>query len=115
MRRIHRLVLEAFVGPAPDGMEGCHNDGNPENNNLLNLRWDTHASNMADQLAHGTKSAPPVARGEAHPMTSLTSEDVRAIRAPAARHGLHMALARRYGVSNQTIRRIRERTVWVHV
>src|SRR5688500_4928598 len=38
--RIHRLVLMAFVGPCPAGMEGCHNDGNPLNNALDNLRWD---------------------------------------------------------------------------
>src|SRR5580692_6673757 len=28
---VHHLVLVAFVGPCPEGMEGCHNDGNPAN------------------------------------------------------------------------------------
>lgn len=51
---IHRLVLEAFIGPCPTGLEACHNDGNPENNHAANLRWDTHAGNMQDRLAHGT-------------------------------------------------------------
>jgi len=44
---VHRLVLEAFVGPCPDGMECCHNDGDRTNNRLENLRWDTHKNNMA--------------------------------------------------------------------
>ncbi len=39
-RMVHRLVLEAFVGPPPQqGAECCHNDGNPKNNHLTNLRW----------------------------------------------------------------------------
>lgn len=50
---VHRLVLLAFRGPCPAGMEGCHNDGNPANNHLFNLRWDTPESNWADRKAHG--------------------------------------------------------------
>ncbi|WHP18827.1 NUMOD4 motif-containing HNH endonuclease [Cellulomonas sp. ES6] len=53
-RLVHRLVLESFVGPRPDGMEACHGDGDPGNNRLSNLRWDTHESNMDDQRRHGT-------------------------------------------------------------
>lgn len=53
-RFVHLLVLEAFVGPRPEGMEGCHNDGNPANNRLDNLRWDTHSSNISDAVQHGT-------------------------------------------------------------
>lgn len=52
-RGVHRLVLLAFVGPAPDGTECCHNDGDPANNVLSNLRWDTHQSNMVDKVIHG--------------------------------------------------------------
>lgn len=51
---VHRLVLMAFVGPCPEGMEACHNDGDPINNRLDNLRWDTHSSNMYDRVKHGT-------------------------------------------------------------
>lgn len=51
---VHRLVLAAFAGPCPDGMEGCHNDGNRTHNTLGNLRWDTHSGNAADSLLHGT-------------------------------------------------------------
>lgn len=51
---VHRLVLEAFVGPRPVGMQGCHNDGNPANNRLGNLRWDTPSGNSLDLVRHGT-------------------------------------------------------------
>lgn len=52
--RVHRLVLETFVGPCPDKHEGCHNDGNRTNNALSNLRWDTRSANMRDAVKHGT-------------------------------------------------------------
>lgn len=51
---VHRVVLEAFIGPCPEGMECCHNDGNPQNNRLENLRWDTKTNNGADTRRHGT-------------------------------------------------------------
>lgn len=50
---VHRLVLTAFVGPCPDGMEGCHNDGDPSNARLSNLRWDTPRENAQDVIRHG--------------------------------------------------------------
>lgn len=50
---IHQLVLIAFVGPRPKGMEGCHEDGDPSNNNLDNLRWDTRSGNNLDKVRHG--------------------------------------------------------------
>lgn len=52
-RFIHRLVLEAFVGVRPDGMVCCHNNGDPADNRLENLRWDTWSSNSRDAVAHG--------------------------------------------------------------
>ena len=55
-RPVHLLVLEAFVGPRPPGMECCHWDNDRSNNQLFNLRWDTKAANKADQVRHGTAS-----------------------------------------------------------
>lgn len=54
---VHRLVLEAFVGPCPDGMVACHWDDNPENNHLNNLRWDTESSNQRDKVRNGRHHA----------------------------------------------------------
>lgn len=53
-RPVHRLVLEAFVGPYPEGMECCHADGDPTNNHLDNLRWDTRSANSHDSVKHGS-------------------------------------------------------------
>jgi hypothetical protein len=35
-----RLVLEAFVGPCPDGMEPVAIDGDPDRSDLAGVRWD---------------------------------------------------------------------------
>jgi hypothetical protein len=72
---VHRLVLEAFVGPCPDGMECRHDNGVRADNRLDNLSWGTHAENMADIERHGTRP-----RGERHPLSVLTHEMVSWIR-----------------------------------
>jgi hypothetical protein len=52
-RLVHHLVLEAFVGPRPPGMEACHfPDKSPKNNRMDNLRWDTQAGNIRDRAYH---------------------------------------------------------------
>lgn len=51
--RVHHLVLEAFVGPRPAGMEGCHWDDDPANNSVGNLRWDTRSANVHDCIRNG--------------------------------------------------------------
>lgn len=60
---VHRLVLEAFVGQCPDGMECCHNNGIANDNRLENLRWDTHENNNKDRKLHGKYP-----KGKDHPM-----------------------------------------------
>lgn len=51
---VYRLVLRTFVGPPPDGMEGCHEDGDVRNSKPGNLRWGTRSSNSMDKQRHGT-------------------------------------------------------------
>lgn len=90
---VHRLVLEAFVGPCPEGMEACHDpDRDPANNRLSNLRWDTHRENVNDAIRHGT-----------HGRTRLSDENVREIRAVYRRGDPEFGakpLARRFGISH---------------
>lgn len=56
LARPHRLVLEAFVGPCPEGMETRHFNGNPLDNRLENLLWGTPVENASDCTRHGTHS-----------------------------------------------------------
>lgn len=50
---VHHLVLEAFVGPKPPGMECRHLNGNPADNRLANLQWGTSSENSYDVVRHG--------------------------------------------------------------
>ncbi len=76
-RSVHRLVLEAFIGPSPPGMECRHLDGNPRNNNLDNLKWGTKKENMQDMMRHGSQIYP---RGEKSRAAKLTNEIAQEIR-----------------------------------
>lgn len=67
---VHRLVLETFVGPCPEGMEACHWNDIPDDNRLSNLRWASRTDNMYDRSRNGkdnnaTKNAIKCARGHA--------------------------------------------------
>jgi hypothetical protein len=110
MAWVHRLVLEAFVGPCPEGLETRHLDGNPSNNRLENLVWDTHANNMADGIRHGTRP-----RGESHWQSKLTDRKVRQVRRLAAMGQGYTEIGRRFGVNEHTIRSVIEHKTWTHV
>lgn len=47
--QVHRLVLAAFVGPCPVGMECLHWDDDATNNHLSNLRYGTRVENWRDR------------------------------------------------------------------
>ena len=44
--KVHRLVLQTFIGSAPDGYQADHVDGNKQNNKLSNLEWVTPLENF---------------------------------------------------------------------
>ena len=53
-RTVHTLVLEAFSGPCPEGMESRHLNGRHRDNAAANLAWGTPSENTQDQVLHGT-------------------------------------------------------------
>jgi hypothetical protein len=106
-RYVHRLVLEAFVGPCPEGMECRHLNGVPADNRLENLRRGTPKENHGDSVRHGTAAhRKPGWRPRGR--VSLTAAQVEEIRAkvPAAPSGVPQELAERFGVSAAFVRAI---------
>ena len=110
---IHRAVLLSWVGPCPQGMEGCHADGDPLNNQLDNLRWDTSRANHLDAVSHGTSSVLSINNsGEASYQTSLTNDDVRKIRSMLASGSRQVDVARSFDVSRCVVSLIHRRKTW---
>lgn len=54
---VHEAVMTAFVGPRPLGLETCHSNGNPADNRLENLRYDTRSANAQDAIRHRKERA----------------------------------------------------------
>jgi|ETNvirnome_2_300_1030623.scaffolds.fasta_scaffold02835_3 hypothetical protein len=103
----HRAVLESFVGPCPPGMFGCHNDGDPSNNRLENLRWDTPKANSQDMVKHGHST-----RGVKNNTTKLSESEVLEIRARADAGERHRDIAECFGVGRTTVTSIACRRNW---
>lgn len=106
-RYVHDLVLTAFVGPRPSGMEAAHGNGKRDDNRLVNLRWDTRSGNFADKAKHGTATV-----GERHGRRKLNAEDVLAIRDAV---GPRAEIAKRYGIGLVHVYRIKSRKNWSHL
>lgn len=106
-RKVHVLVLETFVGPRPPKHDGCHNDGDRQNNALENLRWATRKENMADAITHGTaqRGAEKVRSywGGAE-ARQAQSERVRAFNAANPEHHATMIALRRARVQSSETR-----------
>lgn len=73
---VHQLVLLAFVGPCPPGLEARHfPDRSKANNRLDNLQWGTPEQNCLDKIYHGTDNS-----GEKNSMSKLTNKNAKKIR-----------------------------------
>lgn len=107
---VHILVLTAFVGPCPDGMECRHLDGCNTNNHVENLAWGTIAENHRDKILHGT-----VGTGEKNGSSKLKVDDVLTIRERAANGESARAIAKDFAVSQVTISKIVRLAAWNHV
>ena len=99
---VSRLVALAFLGRIPDGHHVCHNNDNPYDNRLSNLRIDTPTGNAADAQRNGRIRS------------KLTHEHIKEIReAELLRRSLsHRALAKKYGVHEATIGQIARGVMW---
>jgi hypothetical protein len=110
---IHTLVLTAFAGPRPPGMQGCHDDDNPANNRLTNLYWGTSSQNNRDKVRNGGHDP---RRGESSNFAKLTASQVLEIRARYTAGGISQrALAREYGISRSAVGLILLRKTWAHI
>jgi hypothetical protein len=112
LRYVHHLVLEAFVGPCPVGLECLHGDDNPSNNQLGNLRWGTHSENLFDRTRNGNARC---AFGADHRLAKLKEADIPVIFRMREQGATQQQIADRFGIRAQTVACALRRETWKHV
>lgn len=104
---IHQLVLEAFVGPCPPGMESCHLNDDATDNRIENLRWDTRKANCADAKRNGKRCY-----GNKHPNSKLTANLVRKLRLEHKKGISFAQLSRTYKVASLSTIKLAIKKIW---
>ena len=117
---VHRLVAQAFIGPAPfAGAMVLHHDDIPTNNIPENLYWGTHAENVADarlnRRHHGMKRNRGAQPGEENSSAVLTEDQVRRIKGMLGLGLCGACIARLHGVRKETVYSIAKGKTWIHV
>jgi hypothetical protein len=108
---VHRLVCEAWHGPAPTA-EHCalHDDDVKSNNTPSNLSWGTNKKNGEDRVRNGIS-----VRGTRVNTARLTEDQVLEIRVLASEGATNLSLARRFGVPDGQISKIVRGIDWKHI
>ncbi len=110
VRQVHRLVLEAFVGPCPPGQQCRHLNDIPSDNRLENLRWGTPKENGEDRVRNGG-----AVWGEDHHKAIHTEDDVIEMRR-LWNAGLSLPdLAKRFNTNRTTVHAAVTGRNWPHI
>jgi hypothetical protein len=105
-RGAHRVSYQIAHGAIPDGMLICHSCDTPMCVNPSHLFAGTPMDNNRDMIQKGRNKP---TRGERNGMAKLTWAAVAEIRASGDKSS---ALALRYGVSQRTVRDVRNNAKW---
>lgn len=113
-RKVHRLVAEAFI-PNPENKPTVnHKNGVKSDNRVENLEWCT----PREQNLHAYKvlrRKVGITLGESHGRSTLTENDVRAIRRRLREGFSKTDIGKTFGVSRTVIRQIETGRTWTHV
>ena len=112
--KVHKLVMQTFVGLRPDGFEINHIDGNPANNRLTNLEYCTSSQNKFHAYIMGRSIVS--CTGSSNGRSKLKESDVIKIRERYTNGGItQQKLADEYGVNQTMIGFIVRRASWPHL
>lgn len=109
---LHKLVLEAFEGPCPNGYQGNHKDLNKRNNHISNLEWVTPKENAKHAYDNGVMKN-TFKKGEKHKLSKLTQKEVLSIKKLIkAKKLTQKEIGKIFGVCNTTISHIKTKRLW---
>ena len=108
---VHSLVMLAFAGPRPKGMQVNHVNGIKHDNRLANLEYVTASENRKHSYRIGLASN----AGENHSGHKLTDEIVRDIIVRLHNGESQASIARDVGVDPSNISHIKRGRLWTHV
>lgn len=107
-QRAHRLALQIHTGESGDGLVAAHGPcHNPTCMNPLHLSWKTHKENSQDRRRDNTFFV-----GEDYPHAKLTNDIVEQICRSTEPVSVQ---AKKHGVCESTIYKIRRGDEWAHV
>lgn len=108
---VHRLVLAAWIGPAPSPQhQAAHLNGERTDNRLENLIWATARENNDHKKRHGTHRC-----GEAIANAKLNAKTVEEIRRMRAGGAQLREIAKAFGISRVTAGAVAGSRRWKHV
>jgi len=118
MHTIHKLVLNAFIGPRPSGMECRHLDSNARNNTLENLKWGTPKENCLDRIKLNRQYVFDVKNsiGSKNIKAKLNEWQVRIIKRLLENKKLiYKEISEIFNISICTIRDIDKKRTWIYL
>jgi hypothetical protein len=111
----HRVVAELAHGKPDEGRWAIHSCDNRKCINPQHLRWGTPKDNSEDAVSRGRLIGRNHVRGDAHPSTPLTANDVRTIRKLRLGGAIYKEIAKSYGISLQAVAAICTNKTWKEV
>lgn len=97
---VHQLVMKAFVGEPPEGMEVLHINGIASDNRVSNLRYGNRTENILDVYRQGNK------------WRKLSVDDVYLIRFYFICGYTGIRIAKIFNVSRTTVSNIKNRRIF---
>ena len=107
---VHRLVIEAFHGPCPEGLQCAHLDGNNVNNHSENLSWCSSKENHHQRIEHGKTGI-----GEKNGRAKLSKIEVIEMHERRLEGETLEALGQKYGVQKAAVWKIVHGHSWKHL
>lgn len=116
LKRLHRLVAEAFLLNHSEKKEVNHVDGNKKNNSVANLEW----CNRKENMSHAFNNKLCVnKKGQDASRAILNEDQVKYIRSnyiPRHKEFGQTALGKKFGVTNSCVWRVLyDKNIWTDI